>query len=501
VDHGQLDPVADAMVRALKRLRRRGPGGVGTRQADVYLERKATSVVNWEGEGWRRWRHVQQGACVRLFDGRDAQWTYAGGAPETALDEALEGQAAGQAARTGRSGQAGRIRRSSRHSETPEAQQWPAVPDGDPRLVPAADKLDLIQRVVAAARRVDDRVWRVNVNYADTVQEIWVAGTDGEVHYDRRPLLRLFVRVFVRGRDGGVVHIEDGHCGTMEWDQYRTSAPLELAREVAAAAVAMLEAGPGPSGELPVVLAPGAGALWLHEACGHLLEADYARRRGSPLGGLRGDQVAAPLVTICDDPLLPGGRGSYRVDDEGVPARRTVLVEQGVLRSFLHDRRTALACGTTTTGNGRRDGFRHAPLPRMSNTVLMPGGRGLDVDDLVRATGYGLFVRRIGDGTAEVGTGNFRVRVTEGYVIEGGRSTRPVHGALLMGNALETIRSVDLVGDDFRMSGAGGTCHKDGQLRPVGVGQPAVRIGRLRVCSGSGGPGRRNAVRRGGGRR
>jgi TldD protein len=254
--------------------------------------------------------------------------------------------------------------------------------------------------------------------------------------------------------------------------------PLDAAAERAARrAVMMLAARKAPAGRMPVVLSSEAGGTMIHEAVGHGLEADLAQSGLSVYSGKIGQQIASPLITVVDDATLPGRRGSFLVDDEGTPAQRTVLVERGVLRTYLYDRLTALKDGARSTGNGRRESYRHRPIPRMTNTMILPGETR--PADILRSTPKGLYVRKMGGGQVNTVNGDFVFEVSEGYLIENGRIGEPVRGATLVGNGPAVLQSIDLIGSDLGFSI--GTCGKDGQGSPVSDAQPTLRIPEITV--------------------
>jgi TldD protein len=278
--------------------------------------------------------------------------------------------------------------------------------------------------------------------------------------------------------DGGTVQTGYEPVGGLAGMELFDAEPLEMAAEKAARrALMMLTARKAPAGRMPVVLSSDAGGTMIHEAVGHGLEADLAQSGLSVYSGKVGQQIASPLITVLDDATLPGKRGSFRVDDEGTQAQRTVLVERGILKTYLYDRLTAMKDGTRSTGNGRRESYRHRPIPRMTNTMIAPGATR--PADILKATPKGLFVRKMGGGQVNTVNGDFVFEVSEGYRIENGRIGDPVRGATLVGNGPGILMSIDLVGSDLGFSI--GTCGKDGQGSPVSDAQPTLRIPEITV--------------------
>jgi TldD protein len=289
----------------------------------------------------------------------------------------------------------------------------------------------MVKRANHIARNFDPRVRQVMVTYRENRQEVLIATSSGEVIEDTRSYLTAMVQVVAS--NGGTVQTGYEPVGGLTGMELFDAEPLELAAEKAARrAVMMLTARKAPAGRMPVVLSSDAGGTMIHEAIGHGLEADLAQSGLSVYSGKLGQQIASPLITVVDDATLPGRRGSFRVDDEGTNAQRTVLVEQGILKTYLYDRLTAMKDGARSTGNGRRESYRHRPIPRMTNTMIVPGAtRPVDI---LKSTPKGLFVRKMGGGQVNTVNGDFVFEVSEGYLIENGRIADPVRGATLVGN-------------------------------------------------------------------
>ncbi|TNF49616.1 TldD/PmbA family protein [bacterium] len=341
----------------------------------------------------------------------------------------------------------------------------------DPSSISLKEKGGLVLSALTTARKFDNRVVQVKAVYRDTESRILVANSDGVLAEDHRGYGIFLVQVVASDGD----HMQVGYepqGGIGGYEIFRSVDPEMIAQVAARRAITMLEAPEAPSGRMTVVLAAEAGGTMVHEAVGHGLEADLSGEGMSVYSGKLGQEVASPLITVVDDPTLPGRRGSYNVDDEGVIASRTVLVEEGFLKSYMNDLITARREGTAPTGNGRRQSFRHWPIPRMSNTIILPGKD--DPDTIIRSVDRGLLVKKMGGGQVNTVTGDFVFEVSEGYLLEGGRNAGPVRGATLAGNGPEVLRSVDMVGSDL---GFGlGTCGKEGQGVPVGDAQPTLRL-------------------------
>jgi TldD protein len=341
------------------------------------------------------------------------------------------------------------------------------------------DKVALLERIDRETRRMDPRVEQVMASLAAVHEIILVASTDGTLAADVRPLVRMNVSVIVE--QGG--RREQGYAGAggrhdlaalLVGDQ-----PLELAREAVRQALVNLEAVAAPAGNMTVVLGPGLPGVLLHEAIGHGLEGDFNRKGTSAFSGRVGQKVASPLCTIVDDGTLAGRRGSLNIDDEGTPTQCTTLIENGVLRGYLQDKLNARLSGNRPTGNGRRESFAHATLPRMTNTYMLAGPH--DPGEIIRSVSRGLYAVNFGGGQVDITSGKFVFSASEAYLIEDGRIGAPVKGATLIGNGPDVLTRVSMVGNDLQLDHGVGTCGKEGQTVPVGVGQPTLRVDRLTV--------------------
>lgn len=341
-----------------------------------------------------------------------------------------------------------------------------------PHDVPMQSKVELIRRAETAARDVSGSVRQVVVIYKDSVQRVRIANSLGALVDDERVHTVGIVQV-VAGRDSVVQTGYEPVGGHQGFEIFDGAALESAAVNAAQRAVRLLSACRAPGGRMPVVISSEAGGTMIHEAIGHGLEADLSGQGLSKYSGMMGKQVASTLVSVIDDATLPGRRGSYRFDDEGTPAERTVLVKDGILVGYMYDRLSAMRePGAVSTGNGRRESYQSRPIPRMSNTFLAPGGSV--PEDILRATRSGLYVRRMGGGQVNTVTGDFVFDVQEGYRIENGRLGELVRGATLTGNGSDVLGSIDMVGSDLGFSI--GTCGKDAQGVPVSDALPTIRI-------------------------
>jgi len=341
------------------------------------------------------------------------------------------------------------------------------------------EKVALLQRVDIYARQLDPRVIQVNVGLAAEYESVLIMASDGHLAADVRPLVRLNVSVVVE-QDG---RREQGYAGGGGRFDYRYfldgDKPLEFAKEAVRQALLNLVAIDAPAGSMPVVLGPGWPGVLLHEAVGHGLEADFNRKGSSIYSGRIGERVASPLCTVVDNGTLPNRRGSLNVDDEGVPTQCTVLIENGILRNYLQDKRNARLMGMQSTGNGRRESYASMPMPRMTNTYLLAGTSA--PEDIIASVERGLYAVNFGGGQVDITSGKFVFSASEAYLIENGKITAPVKGATLIGNGPDVLSAVSMVGNDLQLDTGIGICGKDGQSVPVGVGQPTVKVDKMTV--------------------
>ncbi|HUY20377.1 MAG TPA: metalloprotease TldD [Candidatus Binataceae bacterium] len=351
--------------------------------------------------------------------------------------------------------------------------------DSTPLEVPLEERARLLGEIDRVAREFDPRIVNVMASFAAEQKIVMVVNSDGQVAADLQPLCRLNVTVIADdgknrqvGSFGGGGRVEYRHFIDSErWREYT----LNAARQ----AIVNLDAVDAPAGEMVVVLAPGWPGILLHEAIGHGLEGDFNRKGTSAFAGRIGQQVASPLCTVVDDGTMPNRRGSLNVDDEGTPTSRTVLIEQGVLRGYLQDRMNARLMKMAPTGNGRRESFAHAPMPRMTNTFMLPGES--TPEEIIKSVRNGLYAVSFGGGQVDITNGKFVFSASEAYLIEDGQVTRPVKGATLIGDGPDVLTRVTMVGNDLALDPGVGTCGKDGQSVPVGVGLPTIRIDGITV--------------------
>ena len=341
------------------------------------------------------------------------------------------------------------------------------------------EKVALLQRIDAYTRQLDPRVIQVNVSLAAEYETIMVMASDGDLGADVRPLVRLNVSVVVE-QNGRREQGYAGGGGRFDYQYfYAGDRALEYAKEAVRQALVNLEAIDAPAGMMPVVLGPGWPGVLLHEAVGHGLEGDFNRKGTSVFSGKLGQQVASTLCTIVDDGTVPNRRGSLNIDDEGTPTRCTVLIENGILKNYIQDKRNARLMGMESTGNGRRESYAHTPMPRMTNTYMLAGKS--DPQEIIASVKRGLYAVNFGGGQVDITSGKFVFSASEAYLIEDGKITAPVKGATLIGNGLEVLNKVSMVGNDLQLDSGIGICGKDGQSVPVGVGQPTLKVDVLTV--------------------
>lgn len=418
--------------------------------------------------------HLDQGVGVRALSGEVTGFAYSNDLQQQAL------RSAGQAARSiARSGAVRRVPALGISSYVQRyGQEHPFL--GMSRT----DKVELLKRLDAVTRAMDERIEQVSVSLSSSWEHILVAATDGTLAADIRPLMRLNISVMVlhkgrreRGSHGGGART--GYQYFLEHDVHGEERAIGYAREALRQALVNLEAVAAPAGVLPVVLGPGWSGVLLHEAVGHGLEGDFNRKGSSTYSGRIGEQVASPLCTIVDDATLPGLRGSLSIDDEGTPGQTTVLIEQGILKGYLQDKLNARLMGIASTGNGRRESYACLPMPRMTNTYMRNGAH--DPAEIIGSVSRGLYCANLGGGQVDITSGNFVFSTSEAYLIEKGRITTPVKGATLIGNGPQVMRLVSMVGNDLALDGGVGTCGKEGQSVPVGVGQPTLKIDEITI--------------------
>ncbi len=449
--------------------------GPGIDAADLYFQSQVSeSWMLEDGIVKEGSFHLDQGVGVRAQSGEKTGFAYSNSIEEHALRQAI-----GAARSIARAGQQGRV-------HTPSVQVPPRLYGADNPLevLSRAEKVELLKRIDQATRALDSRISRVTVSLAGVWEQVLVAATDGSLGADVRPLVRFNVSVIVEhnGRRERGAH---GGGGRTDYRYFlENDRAMDYAREAVRQALLNLEAIPAPAGSMPVVLGNGWSGVLLHEAVGHGLEGDFNRKGSSAYSGRVGQSVASSLCTIVDDGTLPGRRGSLSLDDEGTPTQCTTLIENGVLKGYMQDKLNARLMGVQPTGNGRRESYAHLPMPRMTNTYMLAGES--DPEEIIRSVKRGLYCASLGGGQVDITSGKFVFSTSEAYLIEDGRITAPVKGATLIGNGPEAMSRVSMVGNDLALDSGVGTCGKDGQSVPVGVGQPTLKIEAITV-GGTGG--------------
>lgn len=341
------------------------------------------------------------------------------------------------------------------------------------------DKIALLQRVDAYARQQDPRVIQVSANLASEYDTILIMASDGHIAADVRPLVRLNVSVIVE-QNGRREQGYAGGGGRYDYQYFlENDLALSYAKEAVRQALVNLDAIDAPAGMMPVVLGPGWPGVLLHEAVGHGLEADFNRKGTSIFSGRIGERVASPLCTVVDDGTLPNRRGSLNVDDEGVPTQCTILIEKGILRNYMQDKRNARLMGAQSTGNGRRESYASVPMPRMTNTYML-AGESLP-EDIIASVKKGIYAATFGGGQVDITSGKFVFSASEAYLIENGKITTAIKGATLIGNGPDVLNKISMVGNDLKLDSGIGICGKEGQSVPVGVGQPTLKIDSMTV--------------------
>jgi TldD protein len=438
---------------------------------DLYFEFRAAESLNLEeGQVKKATHDVHQGVGVRVVVGEKTGYAHTDDVTITTLTEAA--RTAGHIASNTGGAPAIAVR-----STRPERDLYPLP--ASPLDVPLAVKIEILEAVDRAARALDPRVKNVFASLTMEQKLVMIATADGRLVSDVQPLARLNVTCIAEdasGRQQGTY----GGGGRQAFDSLIAGdRHLRFARAAARQAVLNLDAIEAPAGEMTVVLGPGWPGILLHEAIGHGLEGDFNRKGISAFAHLLGQRVASELCTVIDDGTIANRRGSLNVDDEGTPTQRTVLIERGILCGYLQDRLNARLMGVAPTGNGRRESFACAPMPRMTNTFMLAGDS--TPDEIVRSVDRGLYAVSFGGGQVDITSGKFVFSASEAYLIEGGKVTRPVKGATLIGNGPDVLTRIGMVGHDLELDEGIGTCGKNGQSVPVGVGLPTIRIDRLTV--------------------
>jgi TldD protein len=432
--------------------------------AEVFAERRAgLSLAIDESRIESVQSGAEEGAGVRVLSGGTTYFAHVDG-----LDPADLERAAGEAAAALRGE---RAEPRALHAEAPPPQPI----ERPPGEVPVARKAELLRELDERARSAGAEIEQAIASYAEARREVAVANSDGLSSGDDRTRVRLAAQAVARR--GGRIETGAETLGAARGFELFDDDPAQIAAAAARKALTLLDAGPAPTGTMPVIVGGGFGGVLFHEMTGHGLEADHVQKGASVYAGKLGEAVAQPLLTAYDDGRLPGEWGSDAIDDEGTPTQKTPVIEDGRLAAFLHDRRSAAKEGAAPTGNGRRESFRHLPIPRMTNTYIAPGEA--EPEAIIGEVADGFYAVSFAGGQVDPASGDFVFGVNEGYLIESGEVTRPCRGATLVGNCLTALAAIDAVGNDFWMKI--GTCGKGGQKVPVGTGQGHVRIASMTV--------------------
>jgi TldD protein len=415
--------------------------------------------------------NIDQGVGVRAISGEKTAFAYSDEISLPALNDA-----AGVTRAIGAAGQHGSMPALSRNGAV---QQRVLYGQDDPLTsLPDTEKVKLLERLEQYARSLDKRVTQVMATLAAEYEVVLVARSDGVMAADVRPLVRLSIQVIAE-QDGRRESGSSGGGGRSDYAYFTDARIKDYAQRAVDQALVNLDSRPAPAGTMTVVLGPGWPGILLHEAIGHGLEGDFNRKGSSAFSGKVGKRVAARGVTVVDDGTIEGRRGSLNIDDEGNPTQRTVLIEDGILKGYMQDSLNARLMGVPVTGNGRRESFAHVTMPRMTNTYMLNGDK--DPAEIIKSVKHGLYAVNFGGGQVDITSGKFVFSAAEAYMIENGKVSYPVKGATLIGNGPEALKLVSMIGNDMALDSGVGTCGKEGQSVPVGVGQPTLRIDGLTV--------------------
>lgn len=441
----------------------------GVDYGDVYFQ--SSAVEHWSMEdGLVKEGHLNRskGVGVRAVSGDKTGFAYSDVINQSALRSAVHSarNICGAGERVG--------------GVKPTYSEYPHLYSSQDPLqsISDADKVALIQSADALARKIDPKVSQVFVSLAGSYDVILVAGTDGTFNTDIRPLVRMNITVIVES-NGQKEQGSAGGGGRFGYEYFSLERVQSYAQEAVRQALVNLDAIAAPAGTMPVVLGAGWPGILLHEAVGHGLEGDFNRKGTSVFSGQVGQKVASEHCTIVDDGTITGRRGSLSVDDEGTPTQNTTLIENGVLVGYMQDKTNARLMGVEPTGNGRRESYAHLPMPRMTNTYMLPGQH--EHDEIIASVDKGVYAANFGGGQVDITSGKFVFSATEAYLIENGKITQPIKGATLIGSGSDTMTKVSMVGNNLELDAGMGTCGKEGQSVPVGVGQPTLKIDEMTV--------------------
>lgn len=442
----------------------------GADLAEIYVEDVTSLTLRMEDSKIEQAvRGADRGVGVRVFFGNLVTYAYTDNLDENSL---LEAARAAASAGSG-SGKAAQVidltaRKSPLKFDIQKAFDEFSI----------KDKAAILGRMDEAGRAYSPYVQQVIARYHELNRHMWLFNSDGVQVEDDRYFVEMAGGVVAR-KNGTLQQSYEGFGGQVGLELFDHNDPVAKIQEIAEGAVKMLDAKPCPAGEMTVVMCNGWGGVLFHEACGHQMEADFVTKGGSAYSGKVGQQVASPIITAIDDGTIAGRRGSLRFDDDGTPSQRTVLIEKGVLKEYMWDLVEARRMGReASTGNGRRESFRHMPMPRMTNTYIDKGEH--DPEEIIRSTERGIYIKRMAGGQADIARGDFVFNATEAYLIENGRLTTPLRGATVIGNGPTVLHEIDMVGTDLALDPGMGMCGK-GQSARVSVGQPTIRIPKVTV--------------------
>ena len=461
VDRAGLDP--DTLTRVI------GEGLAGADDGELFLEYRQSEMMVFDNHRLKQATYdTAQGFGLRAVKGEAVGYAHASDLSEPALRRAAD------AVRAVQRGYAGT------YAAPPPRSNVRLYGDENPLGAPSFEtKVKLLQEIDAYVRARDPKVKQVSVSFGATWQAVEIMRADGTTYRDVRPLVRVNVSV-VAGAGDRQETGSAGYGGREGFSRFLDAAAWrEAADDAVRQALVNLESVPAPAGEMDVVLGAGWPGVMLHEAVGHGLEGDFNRKKTSAFAGLMGQRVAAPGVTVVDDGTMAQRRGSISIDDEGTPSNRTVLIEDGILVGYMQDRQNARLMGMNPTGNGRRESYAHVPMPRMTNTYMLAGTR--DPAEIIASVKNGIYAVNFGGGQVDITSGKYVFQCTEAYRIEDGKVGAPLKGAMLIGNGPTDLHRVSMIGNDLKLDTGIGTCGKNGQGVPVGVGQPTLRMDSITV--------------------
>ena len=441
----------------------------GADDGELFLEYKQSEMLAFDNGRLKQATYdTAQGFGLRAVKDEAVGYAHSSDLSEAAIARAAD---AVRAVKGGYSGS---------YAEPPARTNARLYGEDNPLGAPSFDaKVKLLETIDAHARAKDPRVRQVSVSFAASWQAVEILRADGSSYRDVRPLVRVNVSVLA-GEGDRQESGSYGYGGREGFEGFLQDTRWQHAvSEAVRQALVNLEAVPAPAGEMDVVLGPGWPGVMLHEAVGHGLEGDFNRKKTSAFAGLMGQRVAAKGVTVVDDGTMQNRRGSLTIDDEGTPTRRTVLIEDGILTGYMQDRQNARLMGMAATGNGRRESYAHIVMPRMTNTYMLAGGH--PPVEIIASVKHGIYAVNFGGGQVDITSGKYVFQVTEAYKIEDGKLGAPLKGAMLIGNGPTDLNRITMIGNDLQLDTGIGTCGKNGQGVPVGVGQPTLRMDRITV--------------------